>query len=41
VATAHRHDTLFYLGDTGSGATLVALNLTTGAELCSAHVDVA
>lgn len=38
VTTAHGQ--LYYLGDTGAGATLVALNLTTGAKICSAHVDV-
>ena len=32
---------LFYLGDTSSGATLVALNLTDGTEVCSKPVQLA
>jgi hypothetical protein len=35
------NDQLYYLGDTSAGATLVALNLTTGVEICTQHVDVA
>ena len=35
------NDQFYYLGDTAAGATLVALNLTTGAEICTQHVDVA
>jgi hypothetical protein len=35
------NDQFYYLGDTASGATLVALNLTTGVEICTQHVDVA
>ena len=33
------HDRLYYLGDTTRGATLVALNLTDGSEICSAPVS--
>jgi hypothetical protein len=35
------NDQFYYLGDTAAGATLVALNLTTGVEICTQHVDVA
>jgi hypothetical protein len=33
------HGALYYLGDSPRGATLVSLNLTTGAEICSAVVS--
>lgn len=32
---------LYYLGDTSAGATLVGLNMTSGAKVCSTIVDVA
>ena len=35
------NDQFYYLGDTHDGATLVALNLSTGVEICTQHVDVA
>ena len=35
VAAVPKHGLFYFLGDTSGGATLVALNLTTGAEVCS------
>lgn len=35
------NDQFYYLGETSAGATLVALNLTTGVEICTQQVDVA
>ena len=35
------NDRFYYLGDSHGNATLVVLNLTTGVEICTQHVDVA
>jgi hypothetical protein len=37
VTTAH--DSLYYLGDSSRGATLLRMNLSTGEEICSAAVN--
>ena len=39
VAAVPKHGLFYFLGDTSGGATLVALNLTTGAEVCSKTID--